>query len=802
MSISNPTRFDYLKVMEFSEGYEFDYQYQYTYSLTCLVRNSVHIRYSDNSTYNLSFDVINDGTRGFYALRPGSIVLAGEQMFVIQTVEKKINGSATISISADQIVNSWFQRTKQAEKMTYNTSKETGVKTSQSNISYVTLSQLLHFYQFGHTNKSIDMMKTEHLPGFRFVVHGWFPSRPVSNFGSCTGKSLLTTIVETWPGTIAIGWGMDIHIFGYAHDRDKNGDLVSVREIETGKRIDNMFDATDVTISRDTTKMCNAIEVRSATYSLQKQNDDDENDNEENELVFNERHYFPDMLVTSGKSIKTYGLYASDTILDSGFTDPKAAIEAVREKMVLQPVISVTAKVTNPSRTIEQPIAGYKYTVGLGDSENAIVDDNTMNNIDNSQLNITRHVKLVAYDWYPFDSLKGCQMMFSSVDAGIIDNLKSTIIHDVELSPTVTQFKELQSSDAADSVDDTSADTDPDDPGNVDVDNPNDAGDDDSDDDDSGDMGSLPTEDSDSASSRPGDVGDDKAQKYSHKKQYKTYLPISDREDNAHISRLGNITLNKYNDDFNIRVSSPKILTKLRKGTFSDSDAQNSKWTHLFKADFHYRGDWIGGSGGAKRYYFQSDFYLGQLALFNSGLFTTTSGVFTFRSNIKDDDYDDNGRLKRVWHRRGNVDYIDDASSEQPGKLATVQMGKVVANESKVYHYVSHSQLSLKKNVHKLSKQRALKTILNTDIATYNYKNDDSNELEASIVIDDVNKKPKFKTPSEFVTNDGKNRKDSVTTAFLVKAVQALNDKIDNLNTVINKQNKQIVALENKLGKN
>lgn len=124
------------------------------------------------------------------------------------------------------------------------------------------------------------------------------------------------------------------------------------------------------------------------------------------------------------------------------------------------------------------------------------------------------------------------------------------------------------------------------------------------------------------------------------------------------------------------------------------------------------------------------------------------------------------------------ITYFNDAENAQPGHLARIQAGSYAGLTSEILHYRHLSLLSEKADVTAVDKYKALDRILNTDIADYVYKDDPDCEHEASLIIDDVNKKQKWKTPTEFVTKDGKARKDSVTVAYLVKSVQALNDKI------------------------
>ena len=144
-SIDNPKPFDFLKVVEWET--DNDYQkanYEFSYPLTCVVRNSVTIDYADNSTYQLSFDVFNDGSAGFKALHERSRIVAGDQIFVIQSYTKKVSGNATASVTAVQLVNADFQRVNQPRMFRYK-SKDSKDSNDKANISYVTLQELLQW---------------------------------------------------------------------------------------------------------------------------------------------------------------------------------------------------------------------------------------------------------------------------------------------------------------------------------------------------------------------------------------------------------------------------------------------------------------------------------------------------------------------------------------------------------------------------------------------------------------------------------------------------------------------------------
>lgn len=718
--------FDYLKVQDFSRDVDnLDDNYQYTYSLaSCVIPSSVKIQYTDNATFTLSLSAIDDGSGGFKALHEGSLILAGSQTFVIQNYTRKTAGTNTAEITATQILNAYSERIYQPRKWSYQKAGEA--------ITYTNVDELVDWFTNG-----INMM------GFHFKLGGYFPRRQIKNVGPWTLKQFMTQITTTWPGTIIFGWGYNIYIYGYAKNRDKDGNLINIRDYDTGIRFNTLVDASDVSVSYDMSKMCNAVEVKSALHSVQVGDG-----SSETAEVFQNQPYWPDFLAVSQESINKYGTYYSTEPL-TDFTQKDAAEAAAREKMVLQPVLKVSATIKHPGRTEVWPIPGYKYTIGI------------------PQDHEVHHVKLCGFTWCPFDSSKGTQLELASVDPGIVANLRQTIIHDAEMSPSLTSFKALSGGESSDgdAGDDDSVDTD------GDTDRPDDYGDGTSDGSGSKDDSTQPT--------NPG---------------FKAYLGIGDRKGNAYVTPFGNVVIKNGADSYwALRASDQDTITSLRDGKFNDKDKNPWKnWRTMIRAQSS--GTGMMNSHGNQHYYKDTDLYAGHNVFFDTGMWSTTADAITFRTGITDDDYYKDGQLKhyfkddkghefyREGHKNKNgqtpygIHHYRDASKKNPGKLAQLQAGSVLAHD-----FGHYSLLSLKENVRPLDKEHALNTILKTDIGLYNFKNDVHNEEEASVVIDDIHDDPKWSTPKELLTEDGKHANDTKTLGYLVKSVQALQDQINDL---------------------
>lgn len=720
-------KFDYLKVQNFDRSIlDIDDNYKDTYSLaSCVTPSSVKIQYTDNGTSQLTCSAVNDHSEGFAALHEGSIILAGSQMYVIQNYTKKSTGNDTVDITATQIVNAFTERIYQPRKWSY---QKTG-----ENIAYVSADDLVDWFI-----KGVDMQ------GFDIRLWGYFPHREVKNIGAWNLKQLLTQITTTWPGTVIFGWGQHIYVYGYKKQRDANGNLVNVRDQDTGLRFNSLVDASDVSVGYDMSKMCNAVEVKAALRQISTDTDD------ENSEVFKNLPYFPSFMAVSQESIKRFGTYYSTQPL-TDFTNPKAGADAAREHMVLEPSLKISATIKTPGRRSSWPRPGYKYTL-------AIPQDNEVH-----------HVKVCGFTWYPFDSSKGLQLELASVDPGIIANLRETIIHDAELSPSVTQFKALSGGESSD-----------------------------------GDDGDDDTVDTDGVESRDDDYGDGTNDGTGDKQQanaspasnnFRAYLPISDRGTNAHITRFGNVLINNdKTDGWSVRATTDDMLAKLRDGKFNSKDINLwTNWREMLSTKP--AGGGFINKHGNQHLKKAANLYSGHNVLLDTGAIFSTAGTFTFRTGLTDDDFFSDGTVKH-YHKdeKGHVFYRDDgkpnkkgqkpygvqtytdSSKHNPGSLGDVQAGTFAA-----YKFSHYSRLSLKKNVKPLNTKHALKTILNTDIGTYQFKDDPTNETQASLVIDDVHEHPQWSTPKELLTKDGKHANDTKTVAYLVAAVQEQQRQIEEL---------------------
>ena len=277
-----------------------------TYVLDSATRQSTTVTYKDNQEFSISFQVYNNNHPGFKALNVGNVILFGGNEFKITSFTKQVNGAANASVTANQIVNVDFQNVVQPRKLNYATTGTGSADNDNKNVAYLDLQGLIDWFK-----KGVDMQ------GFTFKTHGYFPTRPISDAGKWDGKQLLTSITTVWPGTVIVGNKKEINIYGFQEERDDHGNLQNVLDTETGERVDAMLNSRSMSITRDISTLCNAIEVQSASYTVN--NDNDDETTEEQELTFDQYYYFQNHIAYSKESVDNWGFHPAKQALANNF---------------------------------------------------------------------------------------------------------------------------------------------------------------------------------------------------------------------------------------------------------------------------------------------------------------------------------------------------------------------------------------------------------------------------------------------------------------------------------------------------
>ncbi|MCP0885923.1 phage tail protein [Ligilactobacillus sp. WILCCON 0076] len=104
--------------------------------------------------------------------------------------------------------------------------------------------------------------------------------------------------------------------------------------------------------------------------------------------------------------------------------------------------------------------------------------------------------------------------------------------------------------------------------------------------------------------------------------------------------------------------------------------------------------------------------------------------------------------------------------------------------------FINSSLLSLKKVSTALTKDKAREAIKSVDIMEYQYISEierGDTKVYATPIIDDVNDKPEYTIPYDWMSADGTGRDDGTAIGYTIVAVQDLYDKIDDLQSQITK---------------
>ncbi|MFT9269494.1 MAG: phage tail spike protein [Liquorilactobacillus nagelii] len=144
------------------------------------------------------------------------------------------------------------------------------------------------------------------------------------------------------------------------------------------------------------------------------------------------------------------------------------------------------------------------------------------------------------------------------------------------------------------------------------------------------------------------------------------------------------------------------------------------------------------------------------------------------------------GHNKRIYWGTNHQDSTDGHSFFTTNSSGYYFWGGDTSSYQSI-HVQSVSQsslLSLKTNLSKLDPAQALSALIGTDIYNYNYKSDLKNGISktyATAVIDDVNTKPQYNIPYDFISADGTGRDDGTILGYAVAAIKELNSKISSL---------------------
>ena len=210
--------------------------------LTCFMKNSFQYQYEDNQTNQIQFVAYNDGSPSFAYIANESTIKFNNDLFIIKNIEEDDNGSELYTVTAMQYVNSEIGRVRQR-----NVRNGTLTYTVDAVLDYFLNDQIANPF------------------GFTYHVFGDFDKQQIENLGACSGKDMISKIIETWPGTIILPKGKTVNVYA-----------PGVFKKNYGRRIVYKYNSSDMKLTEDSTGIVNQVLAIGAT----KEEDDNKADNQ------------------------------------------------------------------------------------------------------------------------------------------------------------------------------------------------------------------------------------------------------------------------------------------------------------------------------------------------------------------------------------------------------------------------------------------------------------------------------------------------------------------------------------------
>lgn len=315
--------------------------------LTSLINSSFNVSWENNSSYQMTFTAYADNSVGFALLVSENIITWRGQQFVIkQMVPNYSAGYNTVSITATHIyldVRKIFQHDKKAGTLTYS------------------VNDVLAFY--------LD----KNLFGYSYVVQGEFPKQQISDLGGNSAFDGLSQIVSTWPDAIIYPDNKKITIFSK-----------TAFSKSTGNRLGYGYNTDNMSLTYDSTSLINQLTVVSAT--------------KDNNSVWFQPH-----IVKNDASISEYGLWDGGDFYDDRFHDANAADLAAKEKLIIEPSISVSLEYLDN----DEPTPGEIRRLEVLDT------------------GFVTNVMVVAYSYYPLDENQKTSLTLNSNAKTVLDFQRS-----------------------------------------------------------------------------------------------------------------------------------------------------------------------------------------------------------------------------------------------------------------------------------------------------------------------------------------------------------------------------------------
>ncbi|HJG17647.1 phage tail protein, partial [Limosilactobacillus vaginalis] len=199
--------------------------------LTCFMKNSFQLQYENNQTNQIQFVAYDDGSPSFQMISNEATISFNNDLYIIKNIEQEMTGSSLYTVTAMQYVNSEinrvFQRNIKNGTLTY------------------TINDVLDFFL---NDKNANPF------GFSYHVFGDFDKQQIENLGGCSGKDMISKIVETWPGTIV-------------YPNKKRVDVYSADSFKKnyGRRLVYIYNTSNIKLTEDSTGIVNQVKCIGAT---------------------------------------------------------------------------------------------------------------------------------------------------------------------------------------------------------------------------------------------------------------------------------------------------------------------------------------------------------------------------------------------------------------------------------------------------------------------------------------------------------------------------------------------------------
>lgn len=208
--------------------------------LTCYLNSSFQYQYEDNQTNQIQFTAYNDGSPSFAYIANESTIGFNNDLFIIKNVEEDDTGSELYSVTAFQYVNSEIGRVMQ--------------RNVRNGVLTYTVNDVLDFFLND---------KTANPFGFTYQVIGSFDKQQIENLGGCSGKDMISKIIETWPGTIIYPQGKKINVYS-SDSFHKN----------YGRRLVYKYNSSNMKLIEDSTGIVNQVRCIGATMDTSNDGND------------------------------------------------------------------------------------------------------------------------------------------------------------------------------------------------------------------------------------------------------------------------------------------------------------------------------------------------------------------------------------------------------------------------------------------------------------------------------------------------------------------------------------------------